>query len=368
MHTAALEQIPLCCPACLKEGPAGIHQKPLKLSKVLCRDRDHILEGFLECADPQCKRIYPIIEGIPVLLKDLPKWWYSFKIGLQPEWGRSSEIRSFLMKLDPKEEKSLQMQSRLSATIESHYNTCESGALPAAGLPCQETLWDRIEGILPLDGGRCRLSLDLGCAVGKLTEKMSRISDVAVGIDTCFDSLAFAERLHRNGRATWNRRISGIRYEKKTMTAKPRENVCFIAADALNPPFPAKTFHLVAGLNLLDSIRLPLVLLGQMDALLNEKGILLLSSPYEWRPDICDPSEWLEWEEKEAPAVVRGLLEGELRPDTGFHYKILREENRIPWFLRNHDRYWSLFFVHLIMAEKQHHSIRRIDRNGKKPN
>lgn len=353
MHAALFDQVPLCCPGCLQRGETGVVQHPLTLEDVFCREQDHIIEGILRCTGGRCRRTYPIVSGIPILMKNLSAYWCAVQGDLSTEWGRSDEIREYLRQAAEAGQCTLAARSRLSATIGNHFGEAAAGQKPPLASLDPHLFWKRIAALLHEGGQRFPLALDLGCAAGRLTGELSRISGAAVGVDSSLDALVFAEQLHRQGQAVWKRRIRGRRFETQTIAATPRDNLCFVAADALNPPFPAGTFDLVAGLNLLDSVRLPLTLLGQMDALLPETGRLLIGSPYEWRSDICDPIEWLEREAQDAPSLVRGLLEGKLRPETGFRYRVIREVDRLPWFIRNHDRYWSLFFVHLIWAEKR---------------
>ena len=132
----------------------------------------------------------------------------------------------------------------------------------------------------------------------------------------------------------------------------PPQNVLFLVADTLDPPFRADAFNLVAGLNLVDNVKLPLVLIGQMDALLSKGGTLILGAPYEWRADICEPAEWLENDELDAPEMVRQILEGKMFTRMGLKYEVLQEFFDVPWVLRHHDRHWSYFLVHLINAKK----------------
>ncbi|MBN2126192.1 MAG: hypothetical protein JW821_17970, partial [Deltaproteobacteria bacterium] len=115
----------------------------------------------------------------------------------------------------------------------------------------------------------------------------------------------------------------------------------------------AESFDLVAAVNLLDSLRLPLILLGQADALLRPGGRLILSSPYEWREEICDPGQWLEAADMDSPAVIRGILEGRLMPETGIHYRVAEEHMDVPWVLRNHRHSWALFMDHVLLATKR---------------
>jgi hypothetical protein len=90
-----------------------------------------------------------------------------------------------------------------------------------------------------------------------------------------------------------------------------------------------------------------------MDALLTSGGRLVLSTPYEWRTDICEPRQWLEKDGLDASIILKRILEGKMFQGMGLEYEILQEMPRVPWVLRNHTRYWSVFLVHIIAAEKQ---------------
>jgi len=144
----------------------------------------------------------------------------------------------------------------------------------------------------------------------------------------------------------------GHTYEIET-TYQPKKNALFMLTDAIDPPFKQESFDFIVSLNMLDNVNLPLVLIGQMDALLKPGGKLLITCPYEWREDICDPKEWLVTDEIDSPEAVRQILEGAVFPEMELNYEILEEHHNIPWPLRNHDRYWSLFLTHILLARKK---------------
>jgi hypothetical protein len=125
-----------------------------------------------------------------------------------------------------------------------------------------------------------------------------------------------------------------------------------MVADALDPPLRAEAFDLAVALNLVENVEIPLVLLGQTDALLKKKGTLVFSSPYEWREDFSEPMEWLEGKDMDAAETIKGILKGEIFPVTGFSYEILDEQGSVPWLLRHHDRHASVYLVHLLKARK----------------
>ncbi len=67
-----------------------------------------------------------------------------------------------------------------------------------------------------------------------------------------------------------------------------------VCGNALDPPFAADTFALILCLNVLDSIADPEMLLGQCEALLMNKGALVLSSPYQFKEEVTAKQRWLD--------------------------------------------------------------------------
>jgi SAM-dependent methyltransferase len=164
--------------------------------------------------------------------------------------------------------------------------------------------------------------------------------------------LIIAERFRAEGRVAYERRLAGRRFETVKTDFKPENRVLFIAGDALEPPFMVGSFDMVAGLNILDNVHAPMTLLGQMDALLQSGGALLLGSPFEWREDITHPSEWLDTPDRDSATMLSDILKGISFPQTGFCYTLENEIPQLAWTMRNHDRYYSHFISHMAKARK----------------
>ena len=329
-----------------------MNQSPLRQGAVLSEEGDFIIEGFLMCSDPQCQATYPILEGVPIILKDIQGWWHREHDRLAGVTCKSPEICEYFDAITSTREILQKDEALLSTYMDLHYGAGEM-PYPLADSAATESFWDvAVSMAQPENGERPQASLDLGCSVGRYTFEMARVTDVAVGVDLNFRAVASAAGLSRTREVRYGRRVRGKRYEEIQVPYSPPENVLFLVADALDPPFSAESFDLVAGLNLIDNVRYPLVLVGQMDALLKHGGCLILCSPYEWRHDICDPAEWLENDIYDAPSMVRKILIGDLFPQMGLRYRVQKECSDIPWVLRHHDRYWSLFLIHFLKAIK----------------
>jgi SAM-dependent methyltransferase/uncharacterized protein YbaR (Trm112 family) len=347
------EQIELICPRCRQAGHEGIVQSPLELGQVFSREGEFVLEGFLDCSNDACGGVYPILQGVPVILKDVGAWWRSEKTGFSCVKSPAPEIREYFDGLDFNAPYSLADRNLLSAYMDLHYGEVGNKPDQLTSFTDSGRFWDTAVGMTqPESGTKYSRSLDLGCSVGRYTFELAQLSDLAVGIDLNFNAVSSAARFHRIRKISYERRKHGRAFEETETSYSPPQNILFFVADSLDPPFRADAFDLVAGLNLVDNVKLPLVLIGQMNALLGECGTLILGAPYEWRTDISEPLEWLENDALDAPDMVRQILEGNIFPQMQLKYEVLQEFFDLPWALRHHDRYWSLFLVHLIKAQK----------------
>lgn len=353
MREGLIEQVELICPRCRRAGEEGISQSPLQLGQIYKKDRDFILEGFLVCSNIDCNTRYPILKGVPVILKDIKGWWHSEKSKLSLITRETEEIQEFFAALNKSEPLSIAEKSLLSSYMDLHYGDFSDApdALASDGNP--QLFRDKVFGLArPETEKKYEKAIELGCSVGRYTFEIAHFSDLAIGIDLNFKAVSSAAKFHRTRKISYERRKHGRYFEEVETSYSSPQNVLFLVADVLDPPFSADSFNLVAGLNLVDNVRLPVVLIGQMDALLRPGGNLILGSPYEWRADICEPSEWLENDELDAPEMVRQILEGKMFPRMGLKYEVLQEFFNVPWVLRHHDRHWSYFLVHLIKARK----------------
>lgn len=347
MHQELIEKLKLICPRC--RCPEV--QSSLTLRQVFKKDRDFILEGFLVCSFENCQKVYPILKGVPIILKDIEKWWGSEKSKFSCVVSDAPEMREYFDALS----KPAQHAERclLSTYMDLHYGSLDDVPPAFGSLSDPNAFWKiLVEIARPKPDTKYQRSLDLGCSVGRYTFELARFSELTIGIDLNFNAVSSAAEIQRTKKVRYERRKRGSCFEEIQIPFSPPQNVLFLVGDALDPPFAAESFDLVAGLNLLDNVKLPLVLIGQMDALLRRGGDLILCSPYEWRADICEPTEWLENDSLDAPAMVRNILEGNFFPQMGLKYQILQELSDVPWVLRHHVRYWSLFFVHPIKARK----------------
>jgi SAM-dependent methyltransferase/uncharacterized protein YbaR (Trm112 family) len=330
-----LSKVELICPKCRKLSQGTLTQHPLILDQVTLKQQNYVLEGKLVCTNPQCNTKYPIIDGVPVIVKNLEEW-------LQNEYKTKTST-------EQKTEDAL-----TGLYMDNHYGEFTNAKNNYPWIK-NKTYWNQINSIAQPQHRRLyETTLDLGCSVGRFTFELAKKSKLAVGLDSKYVSVHQACMLQRSkGKIKFTQKTRTLASQEVTGKFDASQNVFFLVGDALDPPFRMESFELVFALNLVDSIRVPLILLGQMDALLKPEGTLIIGSPYCWNPQTTDPVEWLETETADGHQTVKEILEGKTQKQCDFKYKIEKEIRNLPWTLKNQDSYFSVFLVNLLVAQKK---------------
>ena len=121
--------------------------------------------------------------------------------------------------------------------------------------------------------------------------------------------------------------------------AQNHPHAAALLCDALDPPFRAHSFALVAAINLLDATPEPWVLLGQMDALLMPGGICAIALPYSAN--------------FAGPADLFAALAGNGPQLQYLSYSILDSKDWLPWVLPASERHVHEYSVHALIARKE---------------
>jgi len=133
-----------------------------------------------------------------------------------------------------------------------------------------------------------------------------------------------------------------------TLPPSVRARVYPVCADALDPPFLAQSFDLVYLGAALDSVRAPLLLLGQADALLAPGGLLVAATPFAWSDAVTPVAERLD-----GPAELVAALRGDVPGLDYLDYDVVEERDGLAWKLRQNVRTETDFRVHWLVARKR---------------
>lgn len=335
MNLQLADTIGLVCPSCRRPDLAGNSSHRLRLNQAEKVRGEYILEGELICVNERCGRRFPIIGGVPFILRDAA---VLERAAGQARGSPSSPHPA--------------ADSLLPTYIDAHYEGDCRPSLIYPGSLSNVIFWQTMKNMMEMAGPHHGLAIDLGCAAGRFSFELAARFETVVGMDTNYSHLAFAAALQRGEETAFQRPLRAMAREKVSLNRSGCRNVLFILSDALDPPLPAESALLVGALNLIDSISSPMILLGQMDALLQHEGTLLLTSPYSWNSGVCPAARWLEEEQTAPGQVLKELLVGARAPENGFAYRILFEQADIPWILPLCRNQFTLFQTQAIMAKK----------------
>lgn len=326
----------------------------VRLSNTFSRSGPHITAGILHGGDGDTVQEYPVIDGAPLLIGDIRAYLNDHQSHILQRQDLPPEIESIVG--DGIGGGSLFDLTRqhLGAYAWDHYAGLDPAEMsekprPGAVLRCLEAGLAMV-GALP-DGP----ILDAGCSVGRAVFRLAeRYRRPTLGIDLNFSMIRLAQTVLRTGQVNYPRRRTGLVYDQRQFdVALPgADHADFWVADASLPPFQAGTFALVVSLNALDSVANPADLVAGLSRITKPGGWLLMATPYDWSPAVTRTEGWIGGHSQRAPD--RGAGEPRLRGLLDDHgWAIAGEIQRQPWATRQHERSYTEYAVHLIVARRE---------------
>lgn len=372
------ELLSLVCPACRRLTERGRELHTLCLVQTLRSAPEpgvrggplppapEIEEGVLQCVNPDCRRRYPILGGVPIILPPsgspslaatdgasslsaLAAGQLAALLTLQPE------IAALLALDGPDEAPVPRLLEHLSIYLDAHWGDC---AMPPPDGPPSRTaghggryLFDALAG---RTAAPVRRAVELGCSVGRGLRELGRGAELVVGVELHLGALLCAHQLLRGEPLPYARRVIGRHYAPAriappTPLAGARALLC---GDALDPPLLPQDFDRVVACNLLDSVRSPAGLLAVLDGLCVPGGELILASPYSWQSGVVQEGGRLGG--ADPAADLRTLLHsGGIGLATGLEAAYtVEEEHELTWELRRDARSAHTYMVHFLRARK----------------
>jgi 5-histidylcysteine sulfoxide synthase/putative 4-mercaptohistidine N1-methyltranferase len=237
----------------------------------------------------------------------------------------------------------------VAQSLDAHYGPDVAG-VPNYPRACAEAA------LALTEGSSRRKALDIGCGSGRAALELARGGFGQV------DAVDFSARLiqapvamQASGRQKYALREEGDLQTFREADlgalglAEAATRVRFLQGDACNLPEKFTGYDLVLAANLIDRLYDPAGFLRLIAGRLEKGGILVLTSPYDWREEFTEKEKWLGGYKRNGEAVttlsaLHEILSGEFRP--------LREPRDIPFALRDSARSFRRGLAQLTAWEK----------------
>ena len=318
------------------------HFETLQPRCPLCRgalsvdfEGDDLIEGIITCTG--CRREYPVVDGIPILVGPIRAWLAANPLQLLSREDLTPALESLIGDVLGPGSQYDTLRQHVGMYADDHYG----GGGAAARL--LDRALDSSAADAPL--------LDVGCATGGTTFRLAE-HGLTLGVDLNFAMLRLAASVLWDGKARYARRRVGVVYDRVELDVDvaTAESVDFWCCDASALPFRDGTFATVSSLNLVDCTPAPHQTLAETARVLRSGGRALISTPYDWSPAATPLEQWLGGHSQRGGE--RGASEPSLRASLGDAFTIEREDN-VPWRVRLHDRSAVEYDVHLAVARRR---------------
>ncbi|MDP4025132.1 methyltransferase domain-containing protein [Methylobacterium sp. NEAU 140] len=349
------ERLAPVCPACRAAGT----ETPLALAVVEAERGGDVEAGILACGG--CGAEYPILDGLPVIVPDLPRYAGDnlFYLLARPEIpaavaGLIGDATGPGTAFDA-------IRQHLSTYVWDHWGdhdpaegrAGEDGdGRPGAVARALAAGFDLLGPDLP-DGP----VLDLGCGTGRsVAELAARTGRPVLGIDLSVPLARFARGALLARRIAYDRRRVGLAYDRRRFAigqpgglSWPEGAADVWLCDLLALPFRPGTFALAAGLNVVDCLTDPRAGLAAITAALAPGGGAVLCTPFDWSGNVTPHAAWLggrsRGESEPEPALAR------LMAESGALHEVRTGE--VPWHVRLHERARVCYRAHLAVARRR---------------
>ena len=352
MRLTHLQHFAPICPSCKRD-----YGKQVKLQlQVRQGDQQWVEEGVLFCSE--CRSLYPIIHGVPILVPDVQTYLSNSQLHLLWDDRLSFFTQQWLAESSGPASGFELTRQYLSTYCWTHYGDLdpELKGPPSYLLNLVDNLQTAETN---LESG---LHLEIGCSVGRSTFEVAKQNQQpTLGIDINFSMIRTAQRILRQKHLRYGLRKVGITYKWREyqVSLEGSEFVDFWVADALCLPFSDKTIQTIHSMNVLDCVSDPLQHLKEMSRVQKAGGKIGVVCPYDWSPNATEYTSWMGGRNQMQPLsgssdeIIRWVLSEQGPLAELQNTKILYEQKDLPWAIRIHDRSVMHYKTHLLVFQSQ---------------
>ena len=343
------------CPTCRTVDFSA----PLRIAAVQKEEEGHIVEGLIQCVNPQCYREYPILDGIPMLVSGLRAYMDHSALGVLVRTDLSPELESILGDCVGPNSAYDVLRQHLSQYCRDHYGDLDPANTDEAREEAGSVLRVLRAGMKHMETRPSGPILDLGCSLGRTTFELAEMTgEWVLGADLNFSMLRVASQALRTGRVEYPQRRVGVVYDRRTVEVPfgghPR--VDFWQVDAMALPFPNAAFSMMTSINVLDCLPVPMQHLHSLGTLVAPDGSVLLSTPFDWSPNASPVEAWIggHGQRNEVGGSSETWLERLLCGADGVPghgWRICGKED-IPWTVRIHARNRVEYLTRLLVLTR----------------
>ena len=198
-------------------------------------------------------------------------------------------------------------------------------------------------------------ALDIGCAIGRSSFELARGFDEVIGVDFSARFIQEAQALKDNAILRYTMPTEGEleNFHEVNLSEfnldEERKKVSFWQADACNLKPIYKDFDLIFGGNLIDRLYDPQKFLDSVAERLNEKGFLILTSPYTWQEESTPKEKWIGGYKKDGENMT--TLQG-LEEILGKDFTLIDTKN-IPFVIQETARKHQYTIAHMTIWQKK---------------
>jgi hypothetical protein len=334
------------CPRCLhggREGGGG--EAPLVVAEAVETRAGRLWHGVLHCSNRACWMEFPVIDGVPVIVRDPP----GFLRSARAQVLERDDLPGLLVGLvgDALGAGDFDTtRQHLSIYCEAHFSDWAGGGEP----DIVGTLGAGLGALGEVRGP----AIDLGGAVGRGGWELGRSVAPVLVADMNFAFLRLAQRLMLDGEAHFDRRRVGLVYDRVRI-AVPADaegrRLDFWALDAMALPFRAGTFGLAVAVNLVDSIAGPTEAIAETARVLAPGGGAVFTTPHDWSANVAEPARWMGGHSQRGPS--RGAAEPVLTATLRSRgLEPMAERHDLPWRLRLHAQAEMRYKLHLVACRR----------------